>query len=221
MNKVQKYVTVDVIKEHTDGSYDVVISTEGEDRDGDIIEVDGWETADYMRNPVILFAHNYRDVPIGQTQHLRKEAGRLVATFRFRDPANEHDPILPIKAAWDQGILRAASVGFRPISREPVDDDADGGLFGPFRYTRQELLEWSIVPIPANQEALRLGYEAYIKGLGRGMAVLSTDDYPADASEPNDSTDSASDELSEDVLDALARLIKDVTTFYKGDNNHV
>jgi hypothetical protein len=46
------------------------------------------------------------------------------------------------------GILNACSVGFKPL--EYVRDDARGGI----NFLRQSLLEWSVVPVPANAEAL-------------------------------------------------------------------
>jgi phage head maturation protease len=48
----------------------------------------------------------------------------------------------------EQGVLKAVSVGFRPIDREPMSDGR--GL----RYKRQELLETSVVSVPANPAAL-------------------------------------------------------------------
>lgn len=50
----------------------------------------------------------------------------------------------------DAGELRAVSVGFRSLER------AMGKRNEPLRHTRKELLEVSIVPIPANPEAVRV-----------------------------------------------------------------
>lgn len=166
-----KQYPVTILKQNEDGSQDIVISTDAVDRDGDVIEVDGWELENYLNNPVVLFAHNYSSVPIGRTLDLRREPGALVARFAFREAANEFDPVLPVRAAWDQGILRAASVGFKPLEFEPLEpaeDEEDALLWfwGPKRFKKQELLEWSVVPVPANQDALRRAFEAYVKSLG-------------------------------------------------------
>lgn len=184
---IHKEFTAQILKAYDDGSQEIVISTDSVDRDGEVIEVDGWQLENYLANPVVLYAHDYRSVPIGRTLELRREPGQLVARFQFRDPANDLDPVNQIRAAWEQGILRAASVGFRPLEwrRMDADDDApssseDDWYWGPKRYLQQELLEWSIVPIPANQEALRRAFEAYIKSLQPGsVPVVSS--LPPDA----------------------------------------
>jgi phage head maturation protease len=45
------------------------------------------------------------------------------------------------------GVIKAVSVGFIPIVREPLRD-------GSFRFTKWELLELSLVSVPANPNAL-------------------------------------------------------------------
>lgn len=212
MSIIHKQSAVEILKTFDDGSEEIVISSSVEDRDGDVIEVDGWELENYLANPVVLFAHDYRGVPVGRSLDLRREPQALVARFKWRDPANDYDPVLPIKAAWDQGILRAASVGFKPLEVEPLDgSDAATDMnwfWGPKRYKRQELLEWSVVPVPANQEALRRAFEAYLKSLGGElMAPVQTP-----LSLPNDP---ARDELR-DVAKLAQSLIDLLHVLYGG-----
>lgn len=47
--------------------------------------------------------------------------------------------------------MRAVSVGFRPLKAEPIDNERP---YGPQRYLKQELLETSLVSVPANPAAL-------------------------------------------------------------------
>jgi hypothetical protein len=72
----------------------------------------------------------------------------------LRAPANESDPMHIILALWRDNILRAASIGFIPRKSKPNDA---GGL----DFEETELLEISIVPLPANQDALRLALKAF------------------------------------------------------------
>src|SRR5262245_60381691 len=43
------------------------ISTDARDRDADTIAVKGWSLENYLKNPVILFGHDSRGLPIGQS----------------------------------------------------------------------------------------------------------------------------------------------------------
>jgi hypothetical protein len=63
-------------------------------------------------------------------------------------PAGASQRIDEIRILVESGILRACSVGFRPINSAPI---ADGG---GVEYLEQELLECSLVAIGANPNAL-------------------------------------------------------------------
>jgi phage head maturation protease len=212
---VHKNAFVIVREVSDDGVYDIDISTEGEDRIGDVIEVDGWHFDNYMRNPVVMWAHDYKSVPIGQALAVFKEPPALRAQFKFREPANEHDPVLPIKAAWDQGALRAASVGFDPLVWKLLDDE---DMFGPVQFIEQDLLEFSLVPIPMNADALRRSVQEFLKSLAlpeepSADALMALEAATRIGDKPG-SDDSEATELSEaelvalkDYLESLKKLI--------------
>lgn len=130
---------------------EITITTGGPDREGDIIEPDGAELSDYLKNPTVGYWH-FRPgdaaLPVGSTVSLTVEPGRgLRAKWKWL----EGDPFATrVRNAWEQGVLRAASVGFLPLASEPRRDVR--GL----RFTRWTLLEWSLVPVPANPEAVRV-----------------------------------------------------------------
>lgn len=130
-----------------DGSDDLtfVLSDETKDRYGDIIEADGWDLANFRRNPVALFGHD-QGTPIGFWEDLRVEGARLLGRLQLaaKGTSQRIDEIISL---IEQGILRAVSVGFLPKEQEPLDG---GGV----RYKRQELLETSVVSVPANPAAL-------------------------------------------------------------------
>jgi len=165
----RKAATLQVI-EHKGDSWDVLISTGEVDRDQDTIDPLGWQIDSYMKNPVVMWGHDYMGVtpaggvPIGKTTALSITSDGPVAKFEFRQPANSGDFVNIVRSAWDQGILNAASVGFRPIKWA---DRADGGR----DFQQQELLEWSIVAIPANGAALRRSYETSLKAAGMGALL--------------------------------------------------
>ena len=127
-----------------------VLSDETPDRIGDIIMAAGWQLANFKRNPIALFGHR-GDFPIGTWRNLRVEGtalrGELVVA-----PEGTSERIDEIRRLVNAGILRAVSVGFRPSAYEALKD-GDGNFTG-YRFTKQELLETSLVSIPANPNAL-------------------------------------------------------------------
>jgi len=136
---------------------ELLISTEAVDREGDRLIATGAQLDSYLRNPVVLYAHDQRSIPVGRATDVRKIPGRGVrAAWRWL----EGDPFADrVRNAWDQGVLNAASVGFLP--REWDRNDAGG-----FDFTAWELLEFSIVPVPANPEAVRTLKVLGLSGFG-------------------------------------------------------
>ena len=126
-----------------------VVSTAARDRDGDIIEPGGWRTEQYMRNPVVLWAHDAGQPPVAKALSVEVRDGALMAVAQFTDAETYAfgDTVFRLYAG---GYLNAVSAGFMPISAEPFED---GGVRG-YRISDQELWEFSAVPVPANPEAL-------------------------------------------------------------------
>ena len=134
------------------GRYRVTIAANESARTQPDLDLGGLSTDGYARNPVVMWAHDAvgrspsGGLPIGRTVELdRGPGGRIVAEFEFL----EGDPFAQrVRNAWDQGFLRAASISWLPLESRPVDG-------GRLRDTRSELLEWSIVAVPADPDALR------------------------------------------------------------------
>ncbi len=51
------------------GIYEAMISTEGLDRDSDILTASGANLSDYEKNPVVLYAHNQRNRTLSEIEH--------------------------------------------------------------------------------------------------------------------------------------------------------
>lgn len=127
------------------------ISTAARDRDGDTIDVAGWELEDYRKNPVVLWAHEGWSPPVARAESVMAEQGRLVSIARFA--TREQYPFADtIYELYKGGFLNATSVGFEPLEMELMDGLEPGDI--GFRFRRQKLLEYSAVPIPSNPEAL-------------------------------------------------------------------
>lgn len=127
------------------------ITTAGVDRDQDTIAIEGWKLDNYLKNPVVLWQHQRSALPIGKTVELIRTADGLSAEFDFA-PASANPLAQQIMDLADGGFISAASVGFLPTKWDwaPKDSGREYGI----DFVEQELLEWSLVTVPSNPEAL-------------------------------------------------------------------
>lgn len=182
------------IKAAEDGR--MIASTPDVDRDKDRVIATGARLDNFLKNPVLMYGHNYRDpwALIGKAADLRVDAGGINFQPELREPANDSDPMTVIRALWDQKLLRAASIGFNPTKW--MENEVGGRDF-----VEWELLEISIVPIPANQNALRLA----AKAIDGGGEELATTQPVQPVVEPANDGD-----IDEGVLLALAGFLETV-----------
>jgi HK97 family phage prohead protease len=134
----------------------ILINTGSVDRDRDRVMPSGMRTESYLKNPVVQWGHNYRDpwATVGKTTNLQVTPDGVIADFELRPAANDQDPQNIVRLLWEGGWVRTASVGFIPAQGK---QNAEGGM----DFSEWELLEWSLVPIPANQDALRLAVKGF------------------------------------------------------------
>ena len=123
-------------------------STGDVDRSGDRIEQTGWSLRAFQDNPVCLFNHN-PEKPIGKASRVfvSGSAPRLMGDIEFMGPdlSKLADAVFRMVKG---GFLRATSVGFVPLEWEPIPR-SDG-----IHFKKCELLEISVVAVPANSGAL-------------------------------------------------------------------
>lgn len=130
----------------SEGKIKFVLSTGNPDRDRDVIHQNGWELSNYLKNPVVLWAHDYSSLPIAKST-VWLEDGKLVGEAEF--VSKDIYPFAEtVKQLYINGFLKATSVGFRALEYT-WDNDRRG-----YNIYKAELLEWSAVPVPANAEAL-------------------------------------------------------------------
>ena len=144
-----------------------VLSTGDVDRDQDLVSPDGWEIDNYKKNPVVMWSHDYSQLPLGKTVDLGFENGRLVGTVDFA--TKEMNPLAEsVYQMVLAKILNGGSVGFKP--KDYKYDEARKGI----NFHKQELLEFSIVAIPSNPNALsavEVGKGLISKALAAGIDV--------------------------------------------------
>lgn len=123
-----------------------VLSHESVDRVGDIVVQAGWDLKSFLDNPVALMSHKQGDMPVGIWRNLRVEGPALLGDLQLAAKGTSREADLA-RELIQQGILRAVSVGFRPIAAEPLKPRG-------MKYLSAELLECSLVSVPCNGKAV-------------------------------------------------------------------
>lgn len=134
MDKKQQ---LEAFTEVKDGHMVAIASTETQDRMGDVLKLEDWDLKNFKRNPVLQAGHDYApQFTIGVARNIRIEDKKLVFNPEFHDIT----PLAAqIKKMYEEGILKAWSVGFKPAMEEDE---------------KHELLEISAVAVPANPDSL-------------------------------------------------------------------
>ena len=179
------------------------ISKEVEDRDGDILRANGVDFTNYMKNPVFLSFHNSREFPLGKVTKFWVEGNSVKAIVYF--PTLEELSSNPEQASekaklvdftyhcYKTGMLNAVSVGFIPLEWTESEKGFD--------ILKWELLEFSAVAVPANQDAIA---EA-VKSFGLDKSVIK--EYFTTEKSLDEKLSDVEKELAE-VKQTVARLTK-------------
>ena len=146
-----------------DRSVQFTISKEVVDRDGDILRASGVDFSNYMKNPVFLSFHNSREFPLGKVTKFWVEGNEVKAVVYFptieelsTDPNNASEKAKLVDFTYHcykTGMLNAVSVGFIPIEWIETDNGYD--------ILKWELLEFSAVAVPANQDAIAQAVKSF------------------------------------------------------------
>ena len=127
-----------------------IITTNDPDRQNEIMDPDGASIANYMTNPVVLYGHAHdgiESIPIGRaiSMEIYHEGDKKGIKAQWEWQQDDVTPLISaVKKSWERGFLNTVSVGF--LANEYQDNTI----------AKWELLEYSVVPIPANPAALRL-----------------------------------------------------------------
>ncbi len=158
-----------------------VASTEAIDSYGEIVE-QSWDLARYLTNPVVLFGHQSRELPIGKATDVGLVNGQLEATIVFASAA-ANPKAENVWQSVQEGTLCAVSVGFNPRDIRVEMRNGEEVLV----LANNELFEISVVPIPANHEALA---KMRAKAVETARNKLKAADS---AAEPKESTNMATE----------------------------
>ena len=149
------------------------ISKEVVDRDGDILVAEGVDFSNYMKNPVFCGFHNTRDFPLGKVTKFWVEGNSVKADVYFptieelsSDLNNVSEKAKLVDFTYNcykTGMLNAVSVGFIAKTYEPIKET--GGV----KVLEWELLEFSAVAVPANQDAIAQAVKSFGDENAKGM----------------------------------------------------
>lgn len=155
-----------------------VMSDETVDRMGDVIEADGWNLKNFIKNPIALFNHDSSFV-IGHWTDVKVQAGKLVGKLNLLS-AGISERLDEIRAAVEAGVLRAVSVGFIP---DP--DEMEPNKTGGWRFKAAELMECSLVSVPANPNALQMAKSLKLSDAAQRLIFDDTEtELPTKSSAP-------------------------------------
>jgi hypothetical protein len=151
--KTLDFKTIEKVRKdkQENGTFDVIISTEDIDRSGEIVRQNGWELANYKNNPIVLWGHDYYSLPIGvctETYITEKNGVPALGARGVFYPADINPFAQQVRRMYDYGIKAGLGVGCTTsVGFIPKEFDESNRAV----ITKAELLEFSFVPIPANQ----------------------------------------------------------------------
>jgi len=168
------------------GEITATASTQNEDRDGDVILNDSWDLASFKKNPLLLWSHDATQLPIGKVNNITNKNGKLEFRAQFAEEQNEFAG--KVARLMRDGFINAFSVGFIP-----KESDERGHI------SKAELLEISVVNVPANQEALlSREYKSFQKDITKIESNIET-------------KSPACKQKDESKADCMARKIPEIT----------
>lgn len=136
-----------------------VASDATRDTYGTVLLPEGWQLERFNANPIIGYMHDVHystnpDAIIGKGRAW-VEDDKLMVEVTF-EPEGMNEKADKVWQKLEYGTLNAVSVGFSAIEgRWGVGDEAPGKSNETYYYTKMELLEVSVVAIPANPNALK------------------------------------------------------------------
>jgi HK97 family phage prohead protease len=172
-----------------------VFSTSGEDRQGEIVDQNGWKLDEFLANPVILLFHDHYEFPVAQCIELNVDGnGNLAGAIKFA--VEEYEVAKTAFLLYKGRFMRAFSVGFRNEVYE-IDNEKDTVIL-----KENTLYEISCVNVPANAMAL-----AYSKGIDCApLEKLMTKEKKVEKKE--EKTD---EQKAKDAVDLLLKIDKETS----------
>lgn len=201
----------EIRKKEDERTITFVASDSTRDSAGTVLNQDNWDLTRFNSNGIIGYQHKVYggwddtdnpDNVIGKG-HAYVEDGKLMVDITF-EPKEINELAEKIYQKVLFGSLRAVSVGFLPIGKGRFGEGADAETY---YFAGQQLLEVSVVNIPANPNALRKSMEAENDFLeAERKRLLEETKVEEPAPEPQEEPDQRDLEMEMTLLQARAYL---------------
>lgn len=145
------------------GILEAVVTTSDVDRYNENIVTEGIEVANYIeKNPVVLYGHDYYSFPVGKALKLTQMKNKIKAKFQLA--IAEYDFAATLYQLVKGGYVNAVSIGGRVL--EWSDDYKS--------IVRMEMVEFSLVAIPANPNAM-ITARSFEQMAGKSMSAVQAE----------------------------------------------
>ncbi|HZV11906.1 MAG TPA: HK97 family phage prohead protease [Candidatus Kapabacteria bacterium] len=189
-----------------DGVITSIISTATPDRCNDVMLPGGVNLKNFYGNPVVLWMHNDTLPAVARNVGIQANAQGLIAKTYFNQVTQLSKDLYQL---YKNGDMFAFSVGFIPVEWEDEEIGTEENDYGDIQittpvtqrvYKKWEMLEYSLVNIPMNPEAVTLSTDPRaamekmvrvavqkgiisaesetLKYLGLDTAITSVQNYP-------------------------------------------
>lgn len=207
--------------------FEYTITGDKRDRQGEILDPKGAKVDNFLKNPILLWGHNQtmgtEPLPIGSVEEVKVYDNKInckAVIHNITQLAREVGELVK------KGFLNTMSVGFIPLERDKKDSSI---------ISKWEMLEHSVVPVPAYQDALiyakKMGYNEILKTMENietkgaipysvhGDGPKAPEDEEWDAGEEVAKATGEEKEEEKEINNALDSAIKRIDEILQSRNN--
>ena len=165
------------------------ITTEGVDKDREVVIAKGIDLSAFTPNPVVLLNHNWNSLPLGKCLWIKDHSNGLTAKTQYAKRPSNHQGEWTPESVYElikQGMMPGKSIGFLTLeARSPTK--AEVATRPEWKDVRRVLsktllVEYSVATVPSNHEALVQVVGKSFPGLATllGIEEKAVDDLPED-----------------------------------------
>jgi len=144
-----------------------LVTTASLDRDFEVLDPKGADWAQFRKNPIVTFAHEYRALPVGKAAWVKRQAskdpnqdGWLAKTLYAGKPDGWTGEWMA-DAVWHlvkTGVIKGKSIGFIPLRYREIEE---GDIkrrpelaSATWMIEKYVVLEYAVAPVQSNPDAL-------------------------------------------------------------------